>query len=110
MAVGIKRKVKSSAISPLGTLLAEYLRSLELSFFRHYLKGAPDPGLPKAILFETGANVWKKFNQWPPPTITQRLYFHARGKLAFDRPTERNAFDEYVSDPNNPLRPLRRQP
>jgi hypothetical protein len=82
---------------------AEYLRSIELNFFRHYLKGAPDPGLSKAIVFETGANVWKQFNRWPPPTSAQRLYLHARGKLSFDLPAEQNAFDEYVSDPNDPV-------
>ena len=82
---------------------AEYLRSIELNFFRHYLKGALDPGLAKAIVFETGANVWKQFNRWPPPTSAQRLYLHARGKLSFDLPAEQNAFDEYVSDPNDPV-------
>jgi hypothetical protein len=85
-----------------GAPTTEFLRSLELSFFQHYLKSAPDPGLPKAIVFETGANVWKKLSQWPPPGTPQRLYFHAHGKLAFHPPAEQNAFDEYVSDPDNP--------
>jgi len=31
------------------------------------------------------------------------LYFHPHGKLTFDPPTEQNAFDEYVSDPKNPV-------
>jgi hypothetical protein len=86
-----------------GAATSEFLRSVELSFFQHYLKGAPDPDLPKAIMFETGANVWKKLAQWPPPTTPRRLYFHSRGKLSFDTPADQNAFDEYVSDPNNPL-------
>jgi putative CocE/NonD family hydrolase len=86
-----------------GAPTAEYLRSIELNFFRHYLKGAAVPGLTKAIVFETGANVWKQFNQWPPSTITQRLYLHAHEKLSFDPPVEENAFDEYVSDSNNPV-------
>jgi uncharacterized protein len=86
-----------------GAPTAGFLRSLELSFFRHHLKGAPEPGLPKAIVFETGANVWKKLNQWPPPTTPQRLYFRGGGKLASDSPTDENAFDEYLSDPNNPV-------
>jgi uncharacterized protein len=86
-----------------GAPTARFLRSLELSFFRHYLKGASEPALPKAIAFETGANVWKKLNQWPPPATRQRLYFHAHGKLASDSPMDENAFDEYLSDPNNPV-------
>jgi uncharacterized protein len=86
-----------------GAPTAAFLRSLELSFFRHYLKGASEPALPKAIAFETGANVWKKLNQWPPPATPQRLYFHGHGKLASASPTDENAFDEYLSDPNNPV-------
>jgi uncharacterized protein len=86
-----------------GAPTSEFLRSLELSFFQHYLKDAADPGLPKAVVFETGVNVWKKLNQWPPPTTPRRLYFHPRGKLTFDPPAEQSAFDEYVSDPKNPV-------
>lgn len=93
---------KLGAIS-FGAPTSEFLRSIELSFFQHYLKGAPDPGLAKAIVFETGTNVWKKLAQWPPPTTPRRLYFHSHGKLAFDMPAEQSAFDEYVSDPNNPV-------
>ncbi len=72
-----------------------------LPFFRHYLKGAEDPGLPKAYVFETGKNVWQKERQWPPADVQPRkLYLHASGKLSFEAPTEPSGFDEYVSDPN----------
>ena len=54
-------------------------------------------------MFETGVNAWKKLEQWPPPTTPRRLYFHPHGKLAFDTPAEQNGFDEYLSDPNNPV-------
>jgi hypothetical protein len=76
---------------------------IELPFFRHYLKGAPDPDLPKAYLFETGSNTWKKLAQWPPPGTPERLYFHAQGKLTFHPPAEPAGFDEYLSDSNDPV-------
>jgi putative CocE/NonD family hydrolase len=86
-----------------GSDTAEFFDEIELAFFRHYLKDDPDPGLAKATVFKTGTNEWKKLDQWPPPTTPERLYFHARGKLAFDRPAGPDAFDEYMSDPNHPV-------
>jgi putative CocE/NonD family hydrolase len=41
--------------------------------------------------------------QWPPPGRKQKLYLQARGKLSLRPPTELSAFDEYVSDPANPV-------
>ena len=84
---------------------AEFFQDeIELPFFRHHLKSAPDPQLPKAYVFQTGKNVWSRFQQWPPPEATpQRLYFQQGGKLAFEPPNETTGFDEYVSDPNDPV-------
>ncbi len=77
---------------------------IELPFFRHYLKDAPDPNLPKAFVFETGKNIWQKKEQWPPANASPRkLYFHAHRELSGEIPVESNGFDEYVSDPNNPV-------
>jgi hypothetical protein len=87
-----------------GSNTGEFFRDeIELPFFRHYLKGAPDPDLPRAYLFETGSNTWKKLAQWPPPGTPERLYFHAQGKLTFRPPAEASGFDEYLSDSNDPV-------
>ena len=77
---------------------------IELPFFRHYLKGAPDPQLPKAYVFETGKNVWQKKEQWPPASVAaQRFYLQAHGMLTRQVPDQAAAFDQYTSDPNNPV-------
>ncbi len=77
---------------------------IEFPFFRYYLKGAEDPKLPKAYVFETGKNVWQMKDQWPPAGAKpERLYFHAHGELTHHAPVEASGFDEYVSDPNNPV-------
>jgi putative CocE/NonD family hydrolase len=83
---------------------SEYFRSeIQFPFFEHYLKGA-GKALPKAIVFETGTNVWRSYDEWPPKTAQAKtLYFHAGGKLSFDAPAERDSKDEYVSDPNHPV-------
>jgi uncharacterized protein len=77
---------------------------IELPFFRYFLKDGPDPALPQAYVFETGKDVWKREPQWPPAnTRIERLYFHAHGALTAEPPSETPAFDEYVSDPDNPV-------
>ncbi|QHV98736.1 CocE/NonD family hydrolase [Spirosoma endbachense] len=82
-----------------------YRETIEFPFFGHYLKDKPDPQLPKAYIFDTGSNQWKKYDQWPPKTAQEKkLYFHPNGKLSFDAPPNgQNTFDEYVSDPKKPV-------
>ena len=82
-----------------------YREHIELAFFNHYLKGTTDPALPKATIFETGSNQWKKYSAWPPKEAEEKnLYLQANGKLSFDAPSENTAaYDEFVSDPNNPV-------
>jgi hypothetical protein len=90
---------------PFGSNTSEFFRDeIEFPFFRHYLKGGPDPALPEAYVFETGKNVWKKELQWPPASAKpEQFYFGQNGILSRDEPADALAFDEYVSDPNNPV-------
>jgi len=77
---------------------------IQFPFFEYYLKGKNGGPLPKAYVFETGSNVWKKYDSWPPKNAAAKtLYFHANGKLNFDAPTEKSGADEYVSDPAHPV-------
>jgi uncharacterized protein len=84
---------------------AFYQKHIELPFFEHFLKDKPDPRLPEAYVFETGANRWRQFGHWPPQGLQKKtLYFHAGGRLRYDPPTEDgDAHDEYLSDPNKPV-------
>jgi hypothetical protein len=77
----------------------------ELAFFQHHLKDAEDPQLPEAWVFETGANRWREFDQWPPAQArVQSLYFGAQGSLSFQAPTAADgAHDSYPSDPAKPV-------
>lgn len=75
-------------------------------FFRYYLKDQGDWESPEAVVFETGTNVWRTYEQWPPKgVVPTRLYFHANGKLSFTPPKESNpsTSDAYVSDPDKPV-------
>ncbi len=86
---------------------AEFFReNIELPFFNYFLKDKGEQSIPEAYVFETGTNVWRKLDAWPPKqTQAKSLYLHANGKLSFDPPKEvsESAFDEYVSDPKKPV-------
>jgi len=99
-----------------GSKTAERFRSeIELPFFNYYLKdkgpGRSAPyadragrlNLPGAIVFETGANKWHDYDQWPPKGTRRRnLYLQSGGRLAFAAPTGDES-DSYVSDPRKPV-------
>src|SRR5439155_6323019 len=77
---------------------------VQAAFFARHLKDKGDK-LPEALMFQTGSNQWVAHDRWPPKNaVTRNLYFHPNGKLAFKPPEEpKAAFDEYVSDPANPV-------
>jgi uncharacterized protein len=82
-----------------------YRKNILFPFFEEYLKGNGDAKLPKAYVFETGTNVWRRYSAWPPKEAELKtLYFRAGGGLSFDPPaTDSPEFDEYVSDPAKPV-------
>ena len=96
---------------------AHYRAEIELPFFNVYLKdkgpakagpygAGRDLHLPEAIVFETGANRWHDYDQWPPKgTRPRNLYLQANGRLSFTAPSDesRDAADTYVSDPKKPV-------
>jgi putative CocE/NonD family hydrolase len=83
-----------------------YRQSIEFPFFEHHLKGSPDPQLPEAYVFETGANQWRKFDAWPPKSARPHsIVLLGDGKLELDGKLETDAagFSEFVSDPSKPV-------
>ncbi len=81
-----------------------YQENVELPFFNYYLKDKGAMKLPEATIFETGTNEWRTYPQWPPANTQEKsLYLHANGKLGFAAPTETSGYDQYVSDPADPV-------
>lgn len=78
---------------------------VEFPFFNFYLKDQGEFTLPEALVFETGSNIWKSYDRWPPPeAVEKNLYFHQDGKLSFNPPEgDSKEFDSYISDPNKPV-------
>jgi putative CocE/NonD family hydrolase len=87
-----------------GSNTAQYFREkIEFPFFLYYLKGHGDGKFPKAYVFETGLNEWRKFDAWPPREASAAtIFLDQKGKLSWNQPSAA-AFDEYVADPNKPV-------
>jgi len=80
-----------------------YREHIELPFFLYHLKGRGDGKFPKAWVFQTGMNQWRRFDAWPPREAQPAdLFLAAHGTLAWSRPAEAG-FEEYLSDPNRPV-------
>ena len=82
-----------------------YRKNILFPFFEQHLKGTPEAKLPKAYVFETGTNVWRRYSAWPPEAAqTRTLYLAPDHGLSLDPPTSGGSgFDEYVSDPAKPV-------
>ena len=91
----------------LGSNTADHFRAnIQRPWFAWYLHGKGDGRFPKAWVFETGANAWRRFDAWPPREAQpRRLYMQEHGLLSFDPPPASAAarYDAYVSDPAHPV-------
>lgn len=86
-----------------GSNTSAYFQQLELSFFNFYLKGKGDFTANEATIFVTGSNQWKSFAQWPPKEATPTKWLLNENHQLALKPIPIKGFDEYVSDPANPI-------
>jgi len=89
-----------------------YREHFELPFFNYFLKDKGDISQIKEVnVFDTGANEWRDVQNWSPAaSVDTSLYLLPNGKLAFGNavsarrlPFGGSLYDEYVSDPWNPV-------
>lgn len=85
----------------------DYFRTrIQFPFFEEHLKGVkPARPIAPVTAFETGSNVWRQYDAWPPVQAKPRtLYLGAGGTLSWQQPAAAApAYDEYVSDPAKPV-------
>jgi len=89
-----------------------FRKDIQARWFAYYLKGKGEGNFAEAITFQTGSNTWKNYDSWPPKNaIRKNLYFHANGKLSFEKPgaASTDTYDSYISDPAHPV-PYRTRP
>lgn len=78
--------------------------SLENTFFNFYLKDKGSFTAAEATVFETGTNLWKSYDVWPPKNATPvAFYFTTGNKLSLQQSSTQNSFEEYISDPAKPV-------
>jgi len=89
----------------------EFRQNIQAPFFRHYLHGQGDKPAWKTTTFQSGSNVWRTYNDWPPKqSKPTNLYLHADGTLSFTAPAAGvPEYRQYLSDPANPV-PYRARP
>ena len=88
-----------------GSNTSKYFQdSLETAFFNYYLKDKGNFNAAEATVFETGTNKWKQYKTWPPKESIATPYFlQPNKKLSKIKQPVVNNYDEYVSDPTNPV-------
>ncbi len=93
-----------------------FRRNVMQPFLDYYLKDGPMPDTPRVLAYETGADVWHRYDDWPRSCDAgcgakpRDLFLLGGGQLGFDRPADAaQAFDEYLSDPAKPV-PYRIRP
>ena len=87
-----------------------FRRTVMQPFLDHYLKDAPKPATPRVLVYETGANEWRKYDNWPRvcgdgcAKKSRSLYLLPGGRLGFEAPAAGGErYDEYISDPAKPV-------
>jgi putative CocE/NonD family hydrolase len=93
-----------------------FRRTVMQPFLDHYLKDGPLPDTPPVLIYETGADQWRRYDAWPRscpegcPEHARNMYLLRGGRLGFERPSpSKEDYDEYVSDPTRPV-PYRQRP
>lgn len=85
-----------------------YQKEVELPYFNYFLKQQGTPPDFEALVYDTGAAKWHKFDQWPPQAAKPtELNFGSQRSLTFSPITVENSYSEFDSDPANPV-PYRR--
>jgi uncharacterized protein len=81
-----------------------FQNEIEMPFFNHYLKGKNDPMLPRATIFFSGENKWRKFDSWPTSQAKDvKVYLQEKNGLSVNPPESDLSYDEYISDPAHPV-------
>lgn len=81
-----------------------YREKIEFPFFMQTLKTGKNLKLAEATMYNTGADKWKKFHQWPPARIDKKkLFLQPDGNISEISPGNEMAFREYTSDPAKPV-------
>jgi putative CocE/NonD family hydrolase len=87
-----------------------FRRAVMQPFLDYYLKDGPKPDTPRVLAYETGVDVWHRYDNWPRSCAqgcaqtSRNLYLLDGGRVGFSPPPKgAGEFDEYISDPAKPV-------
>lgn len=87
----------------------QYRQEILLPFLDEHLRGGPPAGLSPVTVYNTGEKRWERLADWPATCDAayvarlKPLYLNAGSGLSFDRPSDAEGGDRYVSDPAKPV-------
>jgi putative CocE/NonD family hydrolase len=98
-----------------GDTATEFRRDYLKPFLDQRLKtNGPKADTPPVLVYQTGTDRWQKLQKWPVGCESgcqvglKPLYLQPGQALSFTAPARGAAYDEYVSDPANPVPYVRR--
>jgi hypothetical protein len=87
-----------------GSNTAEWFHNLQKQWFDYWLKGEGDGKFDEACCFQTGTNLWKSYDSWPPKNAeVKKLYAREDNTAGFVKPGTKEGSVSYVSDPSKPV-------
>lgn len=99
-----------------GDTAGRFRRTVMQPFLDHHLEDAPKPDTPRVLVYETGADEWRRYDDWPRSCgegcaeRSRSLFLLPGGRLGFEPPAAAGErYGEYVSDPAKPV-PYRTRP
>ena len=87
-----------------GSNTAAWFQALQKQWFDYWLKGIGSGRFAEANCFQTGSNIWKAYESWPPKnTLLKKLYAAANHTAGFTKPSSLTGSVSYISDPASPV-------
>jgi uncharacterized protein len=87
-----------------GSNTAEWFNNLQKKWFDYWLKEEGNWDSVEAFCFQTGTNVWRTYQTWPPKNAElKKLYVLKDNTVSFTRPVTVTGSVNYISDPSKPV-------
>jgi hypothetical protein len=87
-----------------GSNTAEWFHNLQKKWFDYWLKGEGEGNFAEGSCFQTGTNVWRTYQKWPPKNVQlTKLYTRTDNTASFTKPVSETGSVNYISDPSKPV-------
>jgi len=85
------------------SISTHFQRDYETEFFNHFLKKKTKDmlRLPEAHIYDTGANEWNDYTEWPPKNTASKTWYLGDDQKFTEEATANE--EEFISDPDKPV-------